>query len=126
MPGATFAVNELSWRWIALMATGPPLVAGLVAFPIWRTKQYILGNLAGTVVIFGTALALIMRESLVLDAITRTCLDAGYTCFPTPSAFTRYAIYAAIGLVEVFVLFTVSLKVEHAMRQRNYAPEWRW
>jgi hypothetical protein len=37
----------------------------------------------------------------------------------------RYAIYASIGMIEVFVLFAVSLKVERMIRNRHYAPEWR-
>jgi hypothetical protein len=118
-------VNELSWLWIALMATVPPLVGVLAAVPCWRHSQIILGNIAGTVVIFGSAMALILRESVELDRIARRCLDAGYVCFPSPSAFTRYAIYAFIGLFEVFALFTVSLNVEQKIRRRGYDPEWR-
>ena len=119
------SVATLSWSWIALMATVPPAVAVLVAFPIWRTKQFILGNLTGSVVIFAAAISLIVRESVELQGMTQQCLDQGFTCWPEPAAFTRYAIYAAIGLIEVFVLFTVSLRVEHKMRRRGYAPEWR-
>jgi hypothetical protein len=119
------AVDALSWRWIALMLLAPPVAGALVAFPIWRTKQMILGNLAGTAIIFGSALALIVKESVALNQLTARCLEAGYTCWPNPSAFTRYAIYAGIGLVEVFALFTISLRVEHKMRRRGYAPEWR-
>jgi hypothetical protein len=119
------SVNELSWSWIALMATVPPLVGVLVAMPIWRTGQFVLGNLAGTAIIFSAAIALILRESVGLARLTRVCLDAGITCWPEPSAFARYAIYAAVGLLEVFALFTVSLKVEEHIRKRRYAPEWR-
>jgi hypothetical protein len=118
-------VNELNWRWIVLMATAPPLVAAPVAFLLWRTKQIILGNLAGTAVIFGASFALIVRESIELNGMTQRCLEGGYTCWPNPSAFMRYAIYAFIGLVEVFALFMVSLKVEEKIRRRGYAPEWR-
>jgi hypothetical protein len=118
-------VNELSWRWIALMATAPLVVGLLVAYPCWKKRQPILGNIAGTAVIFGAALALILRESAELDAIGRRCLDAGYYCFPTPSAFSRYAIYAFIGLFEVFALFTISLSVEQKVRRSGYDPEWR-
>ena len=107
------------------MMTAPPLVGGVVAYAIWRTTQMILGNLAGAAVIFGAALALILRESAELDRITKSCLDSGFTCWPDPSAFTRYAIYASIGLVEVFGLFTLSLTVEAKIRKRDYAPEWR-
>ena len=119
------AMTELSWRWIALMCTAPAAVGMLAAALIWRTNQIILGNLVGTAVIFGTALGLILRESTELDRLARQCLDANYYCFPEPSAFTRYAIYAFIGLVEVFVVFALSLRAERNIRNRGYAPEWR-
>jgi hypothetical protein len=118
-------MNGLNWQWIALMATAPLIVGVLVALPVWRTTQVILGNLAGTAVIFGSAFALILREFVELERLTRTCLDTGVTCWPEPSAFTRYAIYAFIALIEVFALFTLSLKVEQKIRNRHYAPEWR-
>ena len=118
-------MSKLSWPWIALMATAPPLLGALVAFPIWRTKQVILGNLAGAAVIFSAAIALIMRESVELRLATQKCLDAGLTCWPDPTAFTRYAIYASIGMLEVFALFMVSIRFEERVRRRGYAPEWR-
>jgi hypothetical protein len=107
------------------MATVPLPVALLVATPIWRTRQMILGNLAGSAVLFATALALIFREHTELEALTRACLDAGHTCWPDPSAFTRFAIYAGIALADVFLLFLLSLSVEARLRNRAYAPEWR-
>jgi formate hydrogenlyase subunit 3/multisubunit Na+/H+ antiporter MnhD subunit len=118
-------VDRLSWFWIALMLMVPPLVSVAVAVLGWRREEMILGNLAGTVVIFGSALALILRESVVLNQLTRECLAAGTTCWPQPSAFTRYAIYAAIGLLEVMALFLASLVAERRMRRRRYAPEWQ-
>ena len=118
-------VHDLSWFWIALMLTVPPVAGVMVAFALWRSGQMILGNIAGTIVIFATAIALILREFVELDRLTQVCLDAGVVCFPEPSAFMRYAIYAGIGLIEVFALFTFSLKVEERIRNRAYAPEWR-
>jgi len=118
-------LTELSWRWIALMLTAAPVAGALVAYPTWRGGQIILGNLAGTAAIFAAALAMILRESVELSQVTQACLDAGYTCWPDPSAFTRYAVYAFIGLIEVFGLFLWSLRVERRIRNRNYAPEWR-
>jgi len=118
-------MTELSWRWIALMLTAPPVAGLLVAWPFWRKSEMILGNLAGTVVIFAAGVVLIVRESIELNAVIAGCLDAGYTCWPVPSAFVRYAIYAAIVLVEVVILFSWSLRVEQRMRNRHYAPEWR-
>jgi hypothetical protein len=109
-----------------LVAAIVPALAGLlIAWPIWRLNQPILGNLAGSVAIFGAAIALIMREHVELDARVQSCLGQGYTCWPDPSPFTRYAIYAAIALVQVMALFLFSLNVEHRLRRRGYDPEWR-
>ena len=107
------------------MATAPALLGLLAAYPCWRQRQPILGNIAGSAVIFGTALGLILRESAELDRLGRACMDAGYYCFPSPSAFSRYAIYAFIALFEVFALFTISLRVEQKIRRSGYDPEWR-
>ncbi len=121
----TVSVTELSWFAIGLMAIVPPLVGILIAYPFWRKSQPILGNIAGSVIIFGSALILILRESVELDRLTRACMDAGYYCFPTPTSFSRYAIYAFIALFEVFALFTASLSVEQRIRRSGYDPEWR-
>jgi len=118
-------VNGLSWQWIGVMATAPFVLGALIAYPVWRTQEYILGNLAGAAIIIATAFALIFRESAEVDRVTRACLADNYTCWPVPSAFVRYAIYAGIGMVEVIVLFLWSLRVEQTIRNRNYAPEWR-
>lgn len=107
------------------MLTLPPAGGVLAAFPLWRKSQMILGNIAGTVVIFASAIGMIARESVEVYRLTQGCLDSGFVCWPSPSAFTRYAIYAGIGLVEVFALFTFSLSVEQRIRNRAYAPEWR-
>jgi hypothetical protein len=118
-------VTGLNWLWIAVMGFAPLPVAVLVATPVWRRSEMILGNIAGAAVIFGTGLVLILREHAELDTVVQGCLDRGMTCWPEPAAFTRYAIFAAIALVEVIVLFAVSLRVEARQRNRGYAPEWR-
>jgi hypothetical protein len=119
------SIASLNWIWIGIAVAFPPIAGGAVAYPIWRMHQPILGNLAGSFVIFGSAVALIMREHVQLDAQVQACLQRGYTCWPDPSAFTRYAIYAVIALLQVMVLFSVSIRVEHALRRRGYDPEWR-
>lgn len=103
-----------------------PLPAGLlVAWPIWRLKHSLLGNLAGSAVIYGTAIALILRESIELQRITEACIAAQTTCWPDPSEFTRDVVYASIALAHVVVLFLVSLRVDERIRRRGYAREWR-
>jgi hypothetical protein len=120
------AMTGLNWFWISIMATAPWIVGVLVALPFWRTRQMTFGSIVGTAVIFGTAIGLILREYVEIDRIVQDCLDAGgAVCFPEPSAFTRFAIYAFIGLLEVFALFIFSLKFEERRRRRDYAPEWQ-
>ena len=118
-------MTTLSWSWIALALVVPSTAAVLVAWPIWKSGQAILGNVAGTLVIMGTAMALIMREHVVLDRVVQGCLEQGFTCWPEPSAFMRYSIYAIIGMAEVIALFMASLRVEAHFRRKDYAPEWR-
>ena len=118
-------MTDLSWSWIFVAALAPPAAGGLVAWPIWRWNQPLLGSLAGAAVIFGAAIALILREHVELDRQVQACLNQGYTCWPDPSAFTRYAIYAGIALAQVMALFSLSLKIEHDRRRRHYDPQWR-
>ena len=107
------------------MIVVPPILGVLVSYPFWLREETIFGNIIGSVLIFSASLALIFREYQQIDYLTQRCLDAGYTCWPEPAAFTRYAIYAFIGLAEVFMLFLLSLRVEHRVRTRDTAPEWR-
>ena len=118
-------MQGLSWWWILVMAMVPLPAAILLAAPIWRRGEAILGNIAGTVVILGAAFTLIFREWAELDVIERACLDTGVVCFPVPPAFMRYAIYASLGLLETLALFAISLTVERRLREQRYAPEWR-
>lgn len=118
-------VTGLSWNWIAVMGSVPLVVGLIVAYPFWRRSEAIFGNIIGTGVIFSAAFAMIWREHLQIDQVVQQCLDAGTTCFPEPAAFTRFAIYCFIALVEVFIVFMLSLRVEERMRRRDYAPEWR-
>ena len=115
----------LDWFWISIMATVPLIVGHLVAYPFWRKNQVIFGNIVGTGVMFTSAFAMILREHAILDRLVQRCLDAGTTCWPEPTAFSRYAIYAFIALFEVFILFSLSLRMEERHRSRDYAPEWR-
>ena len=61
-------MHELSWWWIVLELTVPPVAAGLVALPVWLKGEPIFGNLVGTAVIFGSAVGLILRERVELEA----------------------------------------------------------
>jgi hypothetical protein len=119
-------MDHVNWYWIIISLTVPPIVAGLLALPFWLKDQAIFGNIFGTVILFGTAFGLIMREHIELDILIKACLDSGKEiCDPDPAPFSRFAIYASIALVQVILLFSLSLKVDEKVRRRGYSPEWR-
>lgn len=118
-------MTSLNWFWIAIALTVPGLAGALIAYPFWRTGQPIFGNIVGSVIVFGTAIGLIMREHVELDRVVQACIERGVTCWPEPSPFTRYAIYAFIALFQVMALFTISIRVDQSRRRQPYAPEWR-
>jgi hypothetical protein len=107
------------------MATVPAVAAAMIAVPFWRRKSFIFGNLVGTGLCWAAAVGLILREYLEIRTVTQACLDANKTCWPEPSAFTRYAIYASVALLQSIVLFSASLTVERRLDNQLYAPEWR-
>ena len=116
------AMTGLNWFWISIMATAPWMVAVLVALPFWRSRQMTFGSIVGTAVIFGTAIGLILREKTSRSIASRR---TAWTRAPSASRterLHRFAIYAFIGLLEVFALFIFSLKVEERRRRRDYAP----
>ena len=119
-------MNEINWTSVAIMVFVALPLALFVARPLWRRNEGLLGNLAGTGVIFGTAIVLILKESAESDSFTAACIDAGSTdCFQSSNPFTQYAIYAFLALAEVIALFLISIAVERRIRNRGYAPEWR-
>jgi len=107
------------------MVVVPPLVSLPVAFMLWRKRDPAVGNIVGMVIVFMMSMGMILLEYADLAGLSQACLDRGQLCWPTPSGFIRYTIYASIGLIHVFVLFVVSLKVEERDRNNTYAPEWR-
>jgi hypothetical protein len=125
IPEPVQAMQGLNWSRIALQLTVAPILGFLVTAPFWRKAEMIFGSLVGSGLILAWALTLIFAEYVEVDRSVRACFDAGTVCWPEPSAFARFAVYACVGLGEVFLLFTVSLAVERRIRNRDYAEEWR-
>jgi hypothetical protein len=118
-------MDHPNWARIAVMCVFPLVLALPAAFVLWRKGENALGNIVGMGIIFIIAVWMILLEYSDLGGWTQACLDQGHVCEPVPSGFIRYAIYAGLGVVEVFVLFSVSLKVEERDRNSGYAPEWK-
>jgi hypothetical protein len=124
--GATLVVH-MDWMWVVLAATVPLLPAFAVAWPLWRKGVAdSMGAIAGSAVILVAVVGFVAREFGEVHAAARTCDELEKLCHFRPDAFSRYAIFAAIGMAQVFLNFGIGLIVEERQRRnRDYAPEWR-
>ena len=109
------------------MAVVVPTALGfLVAWPLWRRGQGTFGSTVAASVIFMCGAALIGREYTELERLSEACVEStGYECIFEPSAFTRFAIYAAIALVEVFFIFDQGVKADQRAYRRQFPSDWK-
>jgi hypothetical protein len=115
----------VNWFWIAVAVVVPTALGFLTAWPLWRRGQGTLGSAAGASVIFICAAMLIGREYTELERLTEVCLaETGYECIFSPSPFTRFAVYAGIGLLEVFFLFDAGIAADRRAYRRQFPSEW--
>jgi formate hydrogenlyase subunit 3/multisubunit Na+/H+ antiporter MnhD subunit len=115
----------LVWGWIVQAALIPPPIAFPMAWLLWRYASTMIGNVVGCALLFGTTVAAIGREYFALQALTRTCIAQEIPCPIKPDAFTRFAIYAFIGMFQIAALYTIGLWREERARRGSFSPEWR-
>jgi hypothetical protein len=71
---------------------------------------------------------LIGREYIQLERFNMQCslLLRRHMCPPpSPDAFTRFAIYCFIGMLETALLFALSLRVESCRQRREFEGAWK-
>jgi hypothetical protein len=113
----------MNWTWIVAALIAPTLAAIVIARPLWTRGQVILGNIIGSALIFFAVFFLIANEYVLVERILQECVRKSQFCTAfsiKPAAFTRYAIWGAIGFVDVFILFNLSLRAERRIRGRNF------
>ena len=111
---------EMSTAWVAISVVVPLVVGVLVAFPLWiKRVSDDMGSVVGAGIVLLFTVAFIAREyGEVLNA-TRRCLEASVACRFQPQPFARYAIYGAVGMCQVFVLFVAGLWIEERRRRQE-------
>jgi MFS superfamily sulfate permease-like transporter len=108
----------MDYLWVAVAAVLPLLAALVVAWPFWiKRVADEMGAIVGALVVFTCVVFFIGREYSESDRAIAACLENQIRCRFSPSLFTRYAIYVAIGMTQVIVLFLVGLSVEEKLRQ---------
>ena len=112
---------EMHTVWIGVASTLPLFVALLAAWPIWaRGVGDEIGSIAGAGVIFVFVIVFIGREFAEIQTLQEQCRAANIGCRFVPAPFTRYAIYAIVGMAEVFAVFVVGLWAEERRRRKRH------
>lgn len=110
---------DMNVTWVIAAAVLPTLAGLLVAAPLWRLRlSDDLGSIAGAGVVFTFVVAFIAREYGEVLAFSARCIEAGVGCRFRPEPFVRYAIFAGIGMVQVFMVFILGLFVEERLSRR--------
>ena len=116
----------MNWFWLAVAATAPLALGFLIAWPFWRKGMTTFGSSVGAGMIFMAGAALIGREFTELERLTEQCLaETGFECVFKPSAFARFAVYAGIALVQVFILFDASIAADRRHYRKHFPSEWK-
>jgi hypothetical protein len=106
--------------WVGIAAVLPVIAGVVVAFPLWWARvRDEMGTIAGAGVVLLFAVFFIAREFGEVQGTFARCIAAGRLCRFTPEPFTRYAIYAGIAMLQVFLLFVLGLQVEERLRRRD-------
>ena len=112
--------NRMNLVWVAVAAVVPLCLGVLAAWPLWRRRvKDEMGTIAGAAVVLIATIYFIAREFGAVLKATQHCFDTGHRCHFTPESFKRYAIYAGIGMLQIFTLFMIGLRTEERLRKRR-------
>jgi hypothetical protein len=110
--------RTLNGVWLAIAAVALMAAGLVVAWPFWFGRNAQIGTILGAGTITVGMLALIVHEFVGLKHLRAVCTSQEIGCHTRPDDFTRYAIYAGIGFLCIFVLFIGGLRFEERRRDR--------
>ena len=117
--------DTMSWSWIGIALILPFGIGLLIAWPFWGRSRDSLGGAVASIFILGFTLAFVGREYVHVQRLTQACIAAETRCVFSPEPFTRFGIYALIGMLQVGAVFAIGAAVEHRIENASFAREWR-
>jgi hypothetical protein len=120
-----YGMNWL-WVWVAVVVPGVlGLLITLACFAFRPKVDSTIAAVLGSAAVFALCIGLIGREYTDIERLSQACFAAEIACTIYPESGIRYGIYMGIALVQVFVLFMLSLWMEERNRRGEFAGSWR-
>ena len=112
----TLSVN---WGRMVLALVVPFLIGTIVAIPLWRKTDAVVGSAVGAALNFVLSMLFFAREFIEIASFGLACEMAKIPCRVVLGEFTRGAIYAAISFVNAAGIFSLGLVVSERRRARQ-------
>ena len=112
-------IAGLNWLMVAAGLVLPLIAGFLIAWLLWGGRDPMAGNLAATGVILISILVFFALEFVEVENVRRDCGASRVRCVFQPSEFTRYAIYAITGFIDIMLIFLASLWYDERRRRRG-------
>jgi hypothetical protein len=104
-----------------LVALALPTAAGLVvAWPLWRWKQFIVGNAVGAGVAFALTIGLIGVSYVTQQHENEQCAAGLIHCVSRVNAHVPFLLYALLGVVDACAIFWIGLLAEERQAPKSW------
>lgn len=110
----------MSWLQILVALAMPTALGLLAAWPLWRWKQFVVGNAVGAGVAFALTIALIGLLYVAQERENEQCIAGLIHCVSRVNAHMPFLTYAFIGIVDACVIFWIGLMVEERQAPKSW------
>lgn len=102
----------MGWDQLLVAFVLPTLLGRLAAWPLWRRRQWIVGNAVGVGVLFTTVIFLIGSAYVEQQRANQDCVAGLIPCVSRVDAHMPFLTYALIAMIDACLLFWWALKAE--------------
>ena len=111
---------------VSLLGLGvllPLAIAAPLAWPFWRKRRVMLGNILGSGIVALAIVVLIWREYGVLTDWQTQCGNASGCLRDFDSVYTPFLLLVVLGWLDAFILLVLSGIVEDRAKKTWIRPE---
>jgi hypothetical protein len=110
----------MTWGEVFVALTLPAGLGLLAAWPLWRWKQFIVGNAVGAGIAFVLTIGLIGLSYVTQQRENEQCAAGLIHCVSRVDAHMPFLLYALIGIVDACAIFWLGLIVEERQAPKTW------